>query len=242
MKLAGEAVLHAPVDKVWTALRDPAVLAATIPGCERLVATGPDSYDMTVTAGVASIKGSYAGTVSLTDLPEPNTFLMKASGAGAPGTVNADVRVSLTEAGEGTRLCYDAEAAIGGVIGGVGQRMLIGVAKKLAGEFFSGVDDVLTGARPAVAAAGEPATGQPATGQPGAGQLGAALSASGQPITDQPARVFAAAGGRAKPAGPVTDSFFAGAVFGAVTALLGVLVGARTARASQNGRTGRKMG
>ncbi len=234
MKLAGEAVLHAPVDKVWTALRDPAVLAATIPGCERLVATGPDSYDMTVTAGVASIKGSYAGTVSLTDLPEPNTFLMKASGAGAPGTVNADVRVSLTEAGEGTRLCYDAEAAIGGVIGGVGQRMLIGVAKKLAGEFFSGVDDVLTGVRPAVAAAGEPATGQPATG--------AALSAGGQPVTDQPARVFAAAGGRAKPAGPVTDSFFAGAVFGAVTALLGVLVGARTARASQNGRTGRKMG
>lgn len=236
MKLAGEAVLHAPVDKVWAALRDPAVLAATIPGCERLVATGPDSYDMTVTAGVASIKGSYAGTVSLTDLPEPNTFLMKAAGAGAPGTVNADVRVSLTEAGEGTRLCYDADAAIGGVIGGVGQRMLIGVAKKLAGEFFSGVDDVLTGARPAVAAAGEPAAGRPGTGLPIAGQ-----SIAGQPVAGQPARVFAAAG-RGRPAGPVTESFFAGAVFGAVTALLGVLVGARTARASQNGRTGRRMG
>ncbi|HEX8303763.1 MAG TPA: carbon monoxide dehydrogenase subunit G [Jatrophihabitans sp.] len=222
MKLAGEAVLHAPVDRVWTALRDPAVLVATIPGCERLVATGEDSYDMTVTAGVASIKGSYAGSVSLIDLPEPHTFLMKASGAGSPGTVSADVRVSLTEAGEGTRLCYDADAVIGGVIGGVGQRMLIGVAKKLAGEFFSSVDDVLTGARP-LAAAG---AGQPA------------VSGAGQPAAGAQPAVFTAAA-RTRPA---TDSFFAGAVFGAVTALLGVLVGARTARASRSGRTARTMG
>jgi hypothetical protein len=226
MKLAGEAVLHAPVDRVWTALRDPAVLVATIPGCERLVATGPDSYDMTVTAGVASIKGSYAGTVSLTELPEPHTFLMKASGAGSPGTVSADVRVSLTEASEGTRLCYDADAVIGGVIGGVGQRMLTGVAKKLAGEFFTGVDDVLTGNRP-VAAAGEPGAGQSAAGQP-------VSAAAGQPA------VFTAAG--AGGSRPATDSFFAGAVFGAVTALLGVLVGARITRGSQNARPARRMG
>jgi carbon monoxide dehydrogenase subunit G len=216
LKLAGEAVLHAPVDRVWTALRDPAVLVATIPGCERLVATGPDSYDMTVTAGVASIKGSYAGSVSLTDLPEPHTFLMKASGAGSPGTVSADVRVSLTEEGEGTRLCYDADAVIGGVIGGVGQRMLIGVAKKLAGEFFAGVDDVLTGSRPA--AAGEPAG--PSAGQP-------ALATAGE----QPGpAVFTAVDHARSGARPEADSFLAGAVFGAVTALLGVLVGARTAR------------
>jgi uncharacterized protein len=233
MKLAGEAVLHAPVEKVWTALRDPAVLVATIPGCERLVATGPDSYDMTVTAGVASIKGSYAGSVSLTELPEPNTFLMKAAGAGSPGTVSADVTVTLSEAGnggEGTLLRYDADAVIGGVIGGVGQRMLIGVAKKLAGEFFTGVDDVLTGNRQ-VAAAAEPGAGQPA------GQASAAGVQSG------PAIFTAAGAGRSTSTGQsLTDSFFAGAVFGAVTALLGVLVGARTARASQNTRIARRMG
>ncbi|HEX8082506.1 MAG TPA: carbon monoxide dehydrogenase subunit G [Jatrophihabitans sp.] len=215
MKLAGEAVLHAPVEKVWAALRDPAVLVATIPGCERLVATGPDSYDMTVTAGVASIKGSYAGTVSLTDLPEPNTFLMKASGAGVPGTVSADVRVSLAEAGEGTRLSYDAEAAIGGVIGGVGQRMLIGVAKKLAGEFFTGVDDVLTGNRPAAAVP---------------------VEASAEPAREDMPVVYRdpAVPGRQIAGEP--KSFILGAIFGAATALLGVLVGARTARLNRRYR------
>ena len=64
MKVSGEATLHAPVDKVWVALNDPGVLVRTIPGCERLEATGPDSYQMVVTAGVASIKGTYAGEVA----------------------------------------------------------------------------------------------------------------------------------------------------------------------------------
>ena len=34
------------------------------------------------------------------------------------------------------------------MIGGVGQRVLTGVAKKTAGEFFQAVDDVLTGKAP----------------------------------------------------------------------------------------------
>ncbi len=220
MKLAGEAVLHAPVDRVWAALRDPAVLVATIPGCERLVATGPDSYDMTVTAGVASIKGSYAGSVSLTELPEPNTFLMKASGAGGPGTVSADVTVTLEadDSGQGTRLHYDADAVIGGVIGGVGQRMLIGVAKKLAGEFFNAVDEVLTGSRPAAAA-------------PAQVPAGAARDAMPMVYRDSavPARQLVGRTGEAVP-------FMLGAVFGAASALLGVLVGARTTRLNRRSR------
>ena len=55
MKVSGDATLHAPIDKVWAALNDPAVLVRTIPGCERLELTGPDAYRMMVTAGVASI-------------------------------------------------------------------------------------------------------------------------------------------------------------------------------------------
>src|SRR6185437_15463902 len=134
-----------PSERVWAALNDPAVLVRAIPGCQRLAATGPDAYEMTVTAGVASIKGSYAGTVQLTDLQPPNSFVLRAAGAGGPGTVSADVTVRLAERDGVTQLDYDADAVVGGVIGGVGQRMLIGVARNLAGEFFGNVDALLTG-------------------------------------------------------------------------------------------------
>jgi uncharacterized protein len=152
VKVSDEVTLHAPIERVWEALNDPAVLVRTIPGCERLEATGPDSYAMVVTAGVASIKGTYSGEVKLSDQQPPGSFVMSASGAGAPGTVSTEVQVRLSEVDGATRLTYDADAVIGGMIGGVGQRMLAGVAKKTAGEFFAAVDDVLTGRAPAVAA------------------------------------------------------------------------------------------
>ncbi|PZS27920.1 MAG: carbon monoxide dehydrogenase [Pseudonocardiales bacterium] len=159
MKVNGEATLHAPVEQVWDALRDPAVLVRTIPGCQRLEALAEDEYRMTVTAGVASIKGTYQGTVRLTDPLPPTSFVLRAAGSGAPGTVQVDVLVTLAEDGEGvTRLTYDADAVVGGTVGGVGQRMLSGVARRTAGEFFRAVDDVLSDRTEPVAA---PVPGQP---------------------------------------------------------------------------------
>ena len=155
MKIAGANVLHAPVDRAWDALLDPAVLVATIPGCERLVATGDNAYDMTVTAGVAAIKGTYAGTCVLSDLDEPRSLVMALNGAGAPGTIGATVNVGFADGGDGTTtVTWDADAVVGGMVGGVGQRMLTSVSKRMAGEFFGNVDKALSGAAlPAVGAA-----------------------------------------------------------------------------------------
>jgi uncharacterized protein len=161
VKVSGEATLHGPVDRVYQVLHDPAVLVRTIPGCERLEQTGPDAYRMAVTAGVAAIKGTYAGDVLLTDLDAPHAFLLKASGSGAPGTVSTEVRVSLADSDGATVLTYDADAVVGGPVGGVGQRILAGVAKKTANEFFAAVDDVLTGAAEAAPAPAEVFTRPP---------------------------------------------------------------------------------
>jgi len=150
MKFTGENVLAAPVDKAWEALLDPAVLVRTIPGCEKLEAldptvSGENAYTMTVTAGVASIKGTYAGSCRLTDLVERESLVMRLDGAGAPGTIGATVQVRFTPEGSSTRVSYDADAVVGGMIGGVGQRMLTSVSRRMAGEFFGNVDSVLAG-------------------------------------------------------------------------------------------------
>jgi carbon monoxide dehydrogenase subunit G len=143
MKVVGSALLGVKRDRVWAALQDPGVLVQTIPGCERLEAVGADTYKMTVSAGVASIKGVYQGEVALAEPEEPERFVLRARGQGAPGTVDATVQVRLSEVEGGTRVDYDAEAVVGGMIGGVGQRMLGSVAKKTAGEFFSAVEEHL---------------------------------------------------------------------------------------------------
>jgi carbon monoxide dehydrogenase subunit G len=211
------------------------VLVRTIPGCERLEQVGEDAYQMTVTAGVASVRGTYAGDVRLTDHRAPHGFVLRASGSGAPGTVSADVTVELSPGQNGTtELTYDADAVVGGMIGGVGQRLLTGVAKRTAGDFFTAVDQVLTGeveeAAPEAAAiaAGAPPTAAGEAGAPltGVGEAGApARAATG----GAGPRVYSAPARRPTTALPGGE-FAAGVVLGAAAALLGALVGGYLAR------------
>jgi carbon monoxide dehydrogenase subunit G len=205
MKVTGTASLSAPPDRVWEALNDPAVLVRTIPGCQRLEAVGPDSYRMTVAAGVASIKGLYQGEVAISEQQPPGSFVLTASGSGAPGTVSARVLVSLDGAGDATSLTYDADAIVGGMIGGVGQRMLAGVAKKTAGEFFAAVDDVLCGRATAAAPAAASASGP------------AAAADTASPT------VFEAPGAGAAPA--AGGDFLRGALLGVAATVVGALIG-----------------
>ena len=179
MKISGEATIKAPVEKVWDALLDPAVLVRTIPGCERLETTGEHTYAMTVTAGVAAIRGTYAGTCSLSDLHPHESLVLKAQGAGAPGTIGADVLVRFSGDGDTTTLTYDADAIVGGMIGGVGQRMLGSVSKRMAGEFFDNVADAL--GSPSTVERGEAGV------IPSAAVFAAAIEdAEGLPITAMP--------------------------------------------------------
>jgi carbon monoxide dehydrogenase subunit G len=200
MKISGSNTVPYPAAQVWDALLDPAVLVRTIPGCERLEATGENAYAMTVTAGVAAIKGTYSGSCSLSDLQPHDSLVMKLQGAGAPGTVDATVDVSFAEADGSTTISYSADAVVGGMVGGVGQRMLASVSRRMAGEFFGNVAATLSGGG---AVEGAAAPGQVATA-PAAGQVFTAPARAG--ISSQ-------------------DDFLKGIAVGAGLVLLGVLAG-----------------
>lgn len=223
MKITGGATLSAPPDKAFEALNDPTVLVRTIPGVESLEQLAEDRYRMTVTAGVASIKGSYDGEVSLSNLEPPHRFTLRAHGAGAPGTVDATVKVSLREQDGGTAVEYDADAVVGGMVGGVGQRMLTGVAKRMAGEFFGNVDAVLTGA----AAVPEPVGAVPS---PRAAEAAEAAAAAQPTPVGQVFRAPAAAPSAAEDLKVPFWIVLAGVGAGAFWSLAGVLIGWRIAR------------
>jgi carbon monoxide dehydrogenase subunit G len=222
MKISGTATLHAGVDEVYAALIDPAVLVRTIPGCQRLEQVGADAYQATIMAGIAAIKGTFDGAVRLTDLAAPHSFTLVASGVGAPGVVSATARVTLADGGAGTtRLSYEADATVGGVIGGVGQRMIVGVARRTADDFFAAVDRELT----AGPVPGEPSPGvetASASPDPAAAAKAPTVEASHRPA---PA-VWTAPAATPDPTRQRVRDLMAGAVFGVVVALLGVLVGA----------------
>jgi carbon monoxide dehydrogenase subunit G len=215
VNLDGSAVLHADPERVWSVITDPAVLARTIPGCESLEKTGDDEYKMNVSVGVGAIRGTYAGEVRLTDQQRPSSYVMHASGAGAPGQVRATVTINLTPDGDGTTLTYSADAVVGGPVAGVGQRMMTGVAKRMAGQFFTAIDAELTGAVVPIGSA------------PSARPTAAAVSSTeAEPAADAAPQVFtgkaaAATGG----VGGDVQTLLLGAGVGALLTAFGVAIG-----------------
>jgi carbon monoxide dehydrogenase subunit G len=220
VNLDGSAVLHADPERVWSIITDPAVLARTIPGCESLRQVGDDEYEMNVSVGVGAIRGTYAGEVRLTDQQRPSSYVMHASGAGAPGNARARVTINLEPGDDSTTtLTYSADAVIGGPVAGVGQRMITGVAKRMAGQFFTAIDNELTGAA------------APAAARPTAAAVSDTRVAA--PAAPEAAQVFAGRAAATTATAPSdVRSLLVGAAGGSLLTLLGVLVGYRLGRTS----------
>jgi carbon monoxide dehydrogenase subunit G len=136
MKLTTTASIAAPRTAVFDALVDPAVLQRAIPGCESLVATGPDTYEAVLKVGVAGLKGSYKGAVVLKDRQPPDSFRLGFDGKGGPGFVRGTALVRLSDDGPATRIDSEADVQVGGLIAAVGSRLIEAATRKLADDFF----------------------------------------------------------------------------------------------------------
>lgn len=136
MKLEGVYSFAAPRERVWSRLLDPDALRSCIPGCTELVETAPDTWKATLSVGAGPVRGSYTGSVALTDKRPPETYRLEVEGRGKPGVVKGTALVTLTPDGEGTRVAVDAQGQVGGTVAAVGQRMLAGVARMLMSQFF----------------------------------------------------------------------------------------------------------
>src|SRR5881409_4115059 len=143
MKLEGSYEVKAPREKVWNAFLDPATLQKAIPGCDKLELIGPDEYKATLKIGVGAVKGTFEGKVRLSDKKPPDSYRLAAEGSGGPGFVKADTVITFTETDGGTRVSYSADVQVGGLIAGVGQRMIGGVSKMMADQFFGRMSQLL---------------------------------------------------------------------------------------------------
>ena len=139
MKLQGDYLFDAPVDEVWKALFDPVVLAAVMPGCEKLdLVDGAYVGDLNIKVG--PVQGKFSGKVDLKDIDEPRSYTMIVDGRGAPGFVKATASVKLEAEGTmQTRIRYDADAQVGGKIASVGERLLEASSRAITKQSLDGL-------------------------------------------------------------------------------------------------------
>ncbi|TPM27110.1 carbon monoxide dehydrogenase subunit G [Mesorhizobium sp. B2-3-3] len=137
--IEGEERIAAPVQKVWEALNDPAVLKESIPGCQSLEKKSDTELTATVVLKIGPIKATFNGEVTLKNLKPPHAYTIQGEGkGGVAGFAKGGADVTLTEDGpDATVLKYAAKADVGGKIAQLGSRLIASTSKKLAGQFFS---------------------------------------------------------------------------------------------------------
>src|SRR5487761_2793187 len=155
MEMTGEQLIRAAQAEVWRGLNDPEVLKACISGCESIERLSDTEYTVVTTAAIGPVKARFRGKLLLADLVPPNSYSLFFDGqGGAAGFGKGSAKVSLAAEGTGTRLSYAVKAQVGGKLAQLGARLIDGVAKKMANDFFSTFNRKVAG--PAAATA-EPA-------------------------------------------------------------------------------------
>ena len=165
MEMTGSQLIARPQDVVWAGLNDAEILKACVPGCESLERVSDNEYRALIVAAVGPIKSKFTGKLLLLDIDAPRSYRMTFEGSGgAAGTAKGGAQVSLVPEGAGTKLTYVAKAQVGGKLAQVGSRLIDGVAKKMADEFFQRFNARIAGPEVAPAAEiAEPAASRPSS-------------------------------------------------------------------------------
>ena len=138
MKLDGSNMINADIATVWKGLNNPDILKVCIPGCEEFTGTAEEGYEAKVTQKIGPVKATFRGKVTLSDIVEMKGYRITGEGkGGAAGFASGSASVTLEQSEESTELRYDVDAKVGGKLAQLGSRVVGGVARKLADEFFT---------------------------------------------------------------------------------------------------------
>lgn len=142
MEMQGTRQLAINQQQAWDALNDPEVLKLCIPGCDKIEATADNQYSMGVSLKIGPLAAKFAGKIVLSDIQAPNSYTIAFEGQGGPaGFGKGNAKVQLLPNENGLELVYTVHATVGGKIAQVGQRLIDGVAKSMAEDFFKRFDE-----------------------------------------------------------------------------------------------------
>jgi hypothetical protein len=138
MDMQGSRQLAVTREQAWDALNDPEILKRCITGCEKFELTADNTYAIAVAIRIGPVSARFNGKVTLADIVVPESYALRFDAqGGAAGFGKGESQVLLVPNEQGVELRYTVKSTVGGKLAQIGQRLIDGVAKSLAEEFFS---------------------------------------------------------------------------------------------------------
>jgi uncharacterized protein len=158
MEMQGSRQLAVMQQQAWDALNDPEVLKACIAGCDKIEPSGDNQYAIGMAVKVGPVAARFSGNISLSEIVPPQSYTLSFDGqGGVAGFGKGSAKVSLEPNDAGCMMQYAVSAQVGGKIAQMGQRLIDGVAKSMAEDFFSKFDEQMQRRFPVAAQAVAPA-------------------------------------------------------------------------------------
>ncbi|WP_373050176.1 CoxG family protein [Thalassovita aquimarina] len=147
MQMTDSREIAADRQTVWAALLSADVLKECVPGCQAMAGSPEEGFEATVVQKVGPVKATFKGAVSLSDIVEGESLTLTGEGkGGAAGFAKGGAKVTLSDLPDGgTLLGYDVDAKVGGKLAQLGSRIIDGVARKMADQFFERFQTVVEG-------------------------------------------------------------------------------------------------
>lgn len=191
MKVTQSFVIQQPQEKLWEFFEQVDEVARCVPGVESVEVVDADNSKVRVTQAVGPMTATFDLKMRVTERQAKERMQFTAVGRavkGAAGNVRTVNTVTLQPDGDGTRVNLEADLAMGGVLGSVGQKVIAKQADKVTKKFTASLERAINGepleepgaappARPAPGA--EPALAAERDPGPAAGAGGVAPAAGG---------------------------------------------------------------
>ena len=131
MHLEGSFETPAPRKAVWDFLLNPHDIGPCFPDLQSLEVTSPDSFRAKARVGLSVVKGTMDFEFRTTDKVPPQSAKLIGTGRGVGSTVEIQTGFTLEEMGSGTKVGWVADVNVGGIMAGLGSKLLDSTSSKM---------------------------------------------------------------------------------------------------------------
>ena len=151
MIVSGTKELSAPRETVWGVINEPSEMVKLMPGVESFEIT--DERHWTAKVKVPLGLGGLKMTMNFEKLEErpPEFSSMRAKGQGVGALMDMTTSFTLSEAGDGTSMAWEADVKIAGPVGSMGQRVLQPIINQQVGNVLTALEKKVAEAKAAAA-------------------------------------------------------------------------------------------
>lgn len=119
---------------VYEFLLNPNDIAPCLPDLQSVEVLSPDSFRAKVKIGIGLVRGNMDFEFRVVDKVPPMSAKLVGTGRGVGSSVEIQTGFKLVELGSGCKVGWIADVSMGGIVAGLGSRMLDSTSTKMVGQ------------------------------------------------------------------------------------------------------------